>query len=223
VRVLDLFCGQGGAARGYHDAGFGVTGVDHVPQPGYPFTFVLSDALAYPLGERDPPWSLIHASPPCQAYTSASAKARKSGTAYPDLIPEARVLLEASGIPWIIENVPGSPLGATGNRVIMLCGFSLGLPLARHRRFELSPQLAGIPAPSHRAHALTATPHPATRPLPGEFWTVAGHPARAAGDAMGIDWMTSDGLAQAVPPAYTAYLARHAAALLGLSRRDGRQ
>ena len=108
-RLLDLFCGAGGAAMGYHRAGFDVTGVDIEPQPRYPFTFHRGDAL-------DDGWlwrgrfDAIHASPPCQAFTAYRRRGNGVGDTAPDLIAATRAHLIATGLPWVIENVPGAPL-----------------------------------------------------------------------------------------------------------------
>ena len=109
MRILDLFCGAGGAAMGYHRAGFDVVGVDAAPQPHYPFEFVCGDARSdwfRIIG----PFDAIHASPPCQAFTAYRRKGHGVGDGYPDLIAPVRDLLRAAGVPYVIENVPRAPL-----------------------------------------------------------------------------------------------------------------
>src|SRR5437763_12691125 len=83
-RLLDLFCGAGGAAVGYHRAGFDVVGVDIKPQPHYPFEFHQGDALEPMYGGC---FDAIHASPPCQAYSNLR---HRTGGEYPDLIAAPR-------------------------------------------------------------------------------------------------------------------------------------
>ena len=108
-RLLDLFCGAGGAAMGYHRAGFDVIGVDIEPQPDYPFKFIQADALssfAWAAAE----WrncSAVHASPPCQRY---STLAHRNGNAddWPDLVGIVRWELQRAGVPYVIENVTGA-------------------------------------------------------------------------------------------------------------------
>lgn len=108
-RLLDLFCGAGGAAVGYHRAGFEVVGVDNRPQPNYPFTFLQQDALGVETEVllRTGGFHAIHASPPCQAYTKAQ---KLQGNDHPDLIGPTRELLLQTGLPYVIENVGGAPL-----------------------------------------------------------------------------------------------------------------
>jgi DNA (cytosine-5)-methyltransferase 1 len=195
-RVLDLFCGAGGAGYGYYLGGCEVTGVDIEDQPGYPFDFVQADALTFPLEGFD----LIHASPPCQQYSSASAPYRKQGREYPDLIAPVRERLISSGIPWVIENVEGAPL----ERPVMLCGTMLGLQVYRHRLFECS---FPVEQPAHPDHLWYADK---------QQWDANGghiRPSMRLGGnedsraAMGISWMTGAELQQAVPPAFTRYIA----------------
>ena len=125
-RLLDLFCSAGGAAMGYHRAGFDVTGVDINPQPRYPFAFVQGDALEY-VAAHGHEYDAIHASPPCQRYSKATIVHAGVRETHPDLVAPARELLVASGAEWIIENVVGAPLIAPAR----LCGTMFGLTFAR--------------------------------------------------------------------------------------------
>jgi DNA (cytosine-5)-methyltransferase 1 len=197
-RLLDLFCGAGGAAMGYARYGYEVIGVDIKPQPRYPFKFVQADAMEYPLEGFD----MIHASPPCQAHSPLAALHKHK--VYPKLIGPVRDRLRASGTPYVIENVPGAPL----LNPLVLCGVKFGLGVFRHRLFEVSwPFLQ----PSHLKHNGYVGD--------GRYVTVAGHTGWTTGwrdeceRAMGIDWMTHAELAQAIPPVYTSYVAatRHRA------------
>ena len=129
-RLLDLFCGAGGAAMGYHRAGFEVVGVDNRPQPNYPFEFWQRDALLV-LRTCDPfDFDAIHASPPCQAFTAYQRTCNVGD--YPDLIAPVRELLKATGLPYVIENVHGAPLLES----VVLCGSQFDLDVQRHRLFE---------------------------------------------------------------------------------------
>jgi DNA (cytosine-5)-methyltransferase 1 len=202
-RLLDLFSGAGGAAWGYHLAGFEVVGVDKRPQPRYPFAFVQGDALNPPgrLSEFD----AIHASPPCQAHSSAGLAAIATyGKHYEDLLTPTRALLIATGLPWVIENVPGAPMRAD----FCLCGCEFGLPdLKRERWFETS--WGGCPdlrtSCRHDGNTITITGHTPQRWAHGRRKGVTKAEREAA---MGIDWMTVKELCQAIPPAYTEYIGR---------------
>ena len=109
LKLLDLYCGGGGAGYGYEQVGFDVTGVDKFPQPKHRGKFILSDAIEY-LKAHWHEYDAVHASPPCQAYSMASMQFRKAGKEYCDLIEPTRTALIETGLPYIIENVPGSPL-----------------------------------------------------------------------------------------------------------------
>ena len=213
-RLLDLFCGAGGAAMGYYRAGFDVMGVDIVPQPRYPFTFVQGDALEY-LAKHGHEYDAIHASPPCQRYSAMTADPER----HPDLIAPVRELLAATAGPWVIENVPQSPMIDP----TQLCGSSFALGVRRHRNFEASVPLAGRPC----RHREQGTPvgvygqHPDRRAYLRPSGTSRGAKAVSLYDgqrAMGIDWMTWPELAESIPPAYTEYIG---AQLLMLNRARG--
>jgi DNA (cytosine-5)-methyltransferase 1 len=206
-RLLDLFCGAGGAAMGYHRAGFEVVGVDINPQPHYPFEFHQADALTFPLDGFD----VIHASPPCQGYTPMSNRWRANGAAkrvHPRLIGPVRDRLGASRAAWIIENVPGAPIRPD----VKLCGYSFGLRVHRHRLFETEAFILSVPFSCRgwEDHVGIYGDHPG-----GRLWTRRdGHkPLRRADsvtdaqDAMGIDWMPRwSELKEAIPPAYTEWI-----------------
>ncbi len=204
-RLLDLFCGAGGAAMGYHRAGFDVTGVDIKPQPRYPFTFIQGDALKY-VAAHGHEYDAIHASPPCQGYSRMRHLPWLKGRAYPLLIPATRAALQATGKPWVIENVSDAPV--MGGE---LCGAALGLPIARHRRFESSVMLLFPPCPGHaplaRGNATMGTKYRSSGGIAG-VKVFGGGGWREAGRMMGIDWMNRDELAQAIPPAYTEWIGR---------------
>ncbi len=200
-RLLDLFCGAGGAAMGYHRAGFEVVGVDIRPQPNYPFEFHQADALDYlprlmstnSRGGID----VIHASPPCQAYTKAQ---KLQGNAHADLVGHTRELLEATRLPYVIENVVGAPL----INPVRLEGAMFGLNTNRPRLFETNwPVEMPVLIPPPLPQAKMGRP-----PKPGEAIQVVGHfsDVPAGRKAMGIPWMNQGELAQAIPPAYTDFI-----------------
>lgn len=219
MRLLDLFCGAGGAAEGYFRAGFTeIVGVDLRPQPRYPFTFVRADALEF-LASFGSGFDVIHASPPCQCYTAGRRAQRRVGdNPHPDLIGRTRTLLRRSGRAYVIENVEGSPL----ERPIRLCGQAFSaLRVIRHRLFESSVSLV---APVHQKHTGSMLDGTIVAVYGGK-WLVSGGarkgettyktygripvefrrlPAKQA--AMGIHWMTGRELEEAVPPAYTEFI-----------------
>ena len=202
-RLLDLFCGAGGAAAGYARAGFDVVGVDISPQPHFPFEFHQADAVTFPLDGFD----AIHASPPCQAWSGMSNCRPGLAQDYPMLIDVIRERLVASGLPWVIENVDGSGLASQdtlfGDHGLLLCGFMFGLRLYRHRLFESSVPLT---APYHPRHDIPASK--AGHWKPGTIISVAGNcaPVAESRAAMGIDWTNRNELAEAIPPAYTEHI-----------------
>jgi C-5 cytosine-specific DNA methylase len=199
-RLLDLFCGAGGAAVGYHRAGFDVVGVDILPQPHYPFEFIQEDVTVFFRRDLDyDGFAAIHASPPCQRWSSKTT----NGDGHPDLITPLRPLLKATGLPYVIENVEGAPL----DNPIMLCGSSFGLGVERHRLFESNVPLMASPCAhgqqpkryrlyDHGRWYLSRIVH--------VFGTGGGKGREHWQEAMGIDWTNdTDELREAIPPAYT--------------------
>ena len=198
MRLLDLFCGAGGAAMGYHRAGFEVVGIDIKPQPHYPFEFHQADAMMYPLEGFD----VIHASPPCQRFSRLTP----DKAVHFDLITPTRERVRNKI--YIIENVVGAPL----RDPIMLCGSSFGLRVRRHRLFESNISLEFLPCAhwwQDQSRIFRVRNH-------GEKWTGVCYVFGSGGckardhweEAMGIDWMISYELTQAIPPAYTEYIGK---------------
>lgn len=201
-RLLDLFSGAGGAAVGYHRAGFEVVGVDIDPQPNYPFEFHQADALTF-LADHGQEFDVIHASPPCQAY-STMTKGRHAPMVHrhPKMVPAVQQALDDLARPYIIENVPGSPL----RDPITLCGEMFGLAVIRHRLFESN---VDIPQPEHVPHRGRVCGWRHGKRHDGPYYGVYGNTEGTLqqwSDAMGIDWMTRKELAGAIPPAYTEYV-----------------
>ena len=203
MKLLDLFCGAGGASAGYAAAGFDVHGVDLKHGKRYPFTYVRADVLDV-LRDKNylDQFDVIHASPPCQTHsiTQHLRNAQGKTTSKLDLIPETRAALIESGKPYIIENVQGSPL----INPIQLCGSSFGLKVRRHRLFESNMDLVG----SVCNHKLQGRPIGVYGSLNDEI-PKGGKTAATideARNAMGISWAIWTELVEAIPPAYTKYL-----------------
>ena len=207
-RLLDLFCGAGGAAVGYHRAGFDVVGVDIKPQPRYPFEFHQADAMTFPLDGFD----AIHASPPCQVFvTRGRTQRRADRPAHQNLVDATRVRLDGALVPWVMENVATSTL----RRDLILCGSMFGLQVRRHRHFEGNPPLLPFtPCCDHSRPIFGVYGHGAGPKKERTDWGTVADWRRA----MGIDWMTRDEITQAIPPAYTEFVGRH---LIGALYAEG--
>jgi len=202
-RVLDLFCCQGAASRGYEQAGMTVVrGVDISPQPRYPYPFTQADAISYVLDmalEVD----FIHASPPCQHDSDCQ---RIQGNDHPDLIGPTREALELTGLPYVIENVGGAE--AKLKNPVELCGAMFGLHTYRHRYFECGGGFSFEPPPHPRHEKETVK---MGRPLePGDFYHAVGNFSGVPYVArdMGVEWMSRDGIRECIPPAYAEYIGR---------------
>lgn len=242
-KLLDLFCGAGGASRGYQLAGFHVTGVDINPQKRYVGDeFYQGDALAF-VAAHGHEFDVIAASPPCQAHSIIT----RDKTKHVDLIPQTRFWLEAIGKPYVIENVGGARKAL--RNPAMLCGAQFGLKVYRHRFFESNILLL---VPGHEPHrdntpraghgissqgfisitsggkSLEVKHNPAACRRSGTygisskgFVSVCGHFSGIdyCRQAMGIDWMTSYELSQAIPPAFTEFIGRQLIKYVGSERK----
>jgi len=182
---------------GYHRAGFEVTGVDIRPQKNYPFTFIEADATTFPLEGYD----AYHGSPPCNDHIRGGMRGNH-GTGW--MLARTRERFEASGKPWVIENVPGAPMRAD----YRLCGCMFDLPgLRRPRWFETSWHgFSLLPPCHHTGRAVTVAGHGAQ----GSWEYVDGKAPTQADRrrAMGIEWMNRTELALAIPPAFAEFVGR---------------
>ncbi|MFF8609998.1 DNA methylase [Streptomyces sp. NPDC015346] len=221
--LLDLFSCAGGAAMGYHRAGFDVHGVDIRPRPNYPFPMHQDDALDHlarliTSGEIKR-YAFIHSSPPCQgkcALTVGTNRSQGWGGDHVDLVPPTRELLEASGLPYVIEQPNGR---AEIRKDLTLCGEMFGLGVLRHRNFELGRWTVQRPVHVPHRGRVRGWRH-------GEFFDGPYVAAYGNGGgkpsvpelqaAMGITWTdVREELTEAIPPAYSqwigaAFLARTA-------------
>lgn len=198
MRLLDLFCGGGGASVGYHRAGFEVVGVDIKPQKHYPLELYRDDAFAF-LEKHGHEFDMIHASPPCQKFSVAVLNKTK----HIDLLTPMRARLMALGKPWTIENVPGAPMRVD----IALCGCLFQLPRLRRIRWFETSWSGTVPTPTHvhTRNVISVCGHdvPSHQRKFGRSVTLGERQA-----AMGIDWLPRDALGQAIPPAYTEWIGR---------------
>ncbi|WP_330313269.1 DNA methylase [Streptomyces sp. NBC_00523] len=211
-KILDLFSCAGGAAMGYNRAGFDVTGVDIIDRPSYPFSFVRADALdhlaALITSGEITRFAAVHASPPCQAgctLTVGTNQSRGWGRTHVQLIPELRVLLDTTDLPYVIEQPNGkAPVRAD----LRLCGEMFGLGVLRHRVFELGGGWT-VPQPAHPKHRgyVRGYRHGVYRDGPyvaayGAGGGKASVPEMQA--AMDITWTdVREELTEAIPPAFT--------------------
>jgi len=199
MKILDLYCGAGGAATGLKNAGLtDITGIDKEDQPDYPFNFIKGDVLELTT-EFLQKFDFIWASPPCQLYSFGSIKHIRCGKVYPDLVDPTRQLLLKSRKPWVIENVPRAPI----RRDLMLCGEMFKIRVIRHRHFEI--EGFKVPQPKHIKHAGTVKEK--------YYITCAGHGGNGSNklsvwqDAMEIHWTKNKhSIAEAVPPKYSEYI-----------------
>ncbi|MGW6839646.1 DNA methylase [Streptomyces sp. NPDC054958] len=214
--LLDLYSCAGGAGRGYDRAGFSVTGVDIRPRPNYPFTFIHGDALtvlADLIGTGEiRRYSAVHASPPCQkrcALTVGTNRSRGWGGEHVDLVAPTRELLDASGLPYVIEQPDGK---ADVRKDITLCGEMFSLGVLRHRNFELGGWTTTQPKHLKHRGRVRGWRHGKYHEGPyvaayGKGGGKASVPEMQA--AMGIDWTdVHEELTEAIPPAYAEWLGR---------------
>lgn len=208
--LLDICCRQGGASKGYQDAGFYVIGVDIEPQPKHKGDeFICADGLEVlraliadqrALGVHI---SAIHTSWPCQGYSITNVIMKGS---YPKLIEHGRELLQEIGLPYVQENVESPETLAVMKDPVLLCGQQFGLNTYRHRLFESN---LPLPVPEHQEHTRTAIKM--GRALQeGDLYQAIGNFSNVdyVRRDMKVPWMTREGIRECIPPVYAEYIGR---------------
>jgi len=210
-RLLDCFCGAGGSARGYQQAGFYVVGIDINPQPRYVGDeFFQADALEF-IAAHGHEYDVIHASPPCQAYSEMTAKKYRGN--HPDLIAPTRELLAATGRPYVIENVENARRLLVNP--VMLCGSMFKLNLWRHRYFEIWPPVFLLTHPcDHSLEPVLITGTTRRKPENGGRFEYSAQQCR---EASGLNWMTRGEMDQAIPPVYTRFIGERLLEMITIS------
>lgn len=229
LRILDLYCGAGLVAEGLYEAGWETVGVDLTPQPRYPGPFIRHDALTLDM-RFIRSFDAIWASPPCLRDTAMKHAPGARGAAHPELIPPTRRLLQASGLPYVLENVETAALIDP----IILCGSHFGLGvyhdgrrfrLERHRKFETNWPLDAPPPCKHvgpvvgvyGSHARIRSAAAGGRKT-SEPW---GRPHREVmAEAMGCrSELTCKEISQGIPPVYARFIGLRLAAHVDAYRR----
>jgi DNA (cytosine-5)-methyltransferase 1 len=226
--LIDYFCGEGGAAAGYVEQGLRVWGVDNNPKLKARYLasgaerFICADANTW---EPDEEPAAKHYSPPCKDWTDLAAQSGGDGTGW--MLPHAIERARRSGRPYVVENVDNARTRAVMDGAVMLCGsmFGLGIftrddnespldyrTLKRHRLFLTSFALFVPPDVCSGWHKI------------GVYGTGGGGQMNRGYKAtlaqaravMQMPWASRDGVSQAIPPAYTAFLGEHLMAELGV-------
>jgi len=202
-KLLDLFCGSGGASVGYNLAGFEVTGVDISMHKDYPFKFIKADVMELD-NDYLSSFDVIHASPPCQVFSATRhlTKAQGKQTSKPDLVEPTRQMLINSNKTYIIENVIGAPL----INAVMLCGSAFNLKVRRHRLFESNAVIKGTEC-THKKQGRPIGVYGSMRDqIPNGGKTADS--IEQAREAMGLTYMNWSNIVEAIPPAYTEYIGK---------------
>ncbi len=220
IKLLDLCCKAGGCSMGYHKAALDlgykieITGIDIEPQANYPFEFVQADAVEF-LKSNWQDYTHLHASPPCQEYSVSTAHLRQKVKIYRDNLDELRELMQKTGLPGVIENVPNAPLRPD----IVLRGDMFGLKVLRKRHFELVNWWAMNPVMPKKNGSVAEGDYVSVYGKCGIKKSGKGKAVQPKFKkrtiketwkyAMGIDWITRDEeLAEAIPPEYTRFIGR---------------
>lgn len=218
-KLLDAFCGEGGAGEGYRRAGWDVTGVDNDPKrlALYPGECVEADAVEFIL-EHGHEYAAIHASPTCTGYSRGTVAIPDRLARYDRLIGVTREALRMVGRPYIIENVAGARPELINP--ILLCGRMFGLSatdddgtpliLDRHRLFESNVFLMAPPHPKHTPGQVAGAYGGARRDKREAREIRKGGYVPPNVDVLrellGTPWMSEKGCFLSIPPVYAQFI-----------------